>query len=159
MNYKDEIFNKVIRKFLTFARCSGKTISIVNQAIKEHENGKKCAIVTWYSPSFMDNNKELFESISNLGKLKSKSFEKIHVIDIKIVLKILQEEVDRLDTSETWWKKYPEFDCYDYLYIDAECYEMIILNLMDKIREMRREINDIATYIKTKTDKLEQMGA
>lgn len=153
-----ELSNIVIKKFLTFGRGSGKTTSIVNQAIKEHGNGKKCAIVAWYPSSIMDNNKELFESISNLGKLKSKSFEKIHVIDVKIVLKILQEEVDNLDNSETWWKKYPQFEQYDYLYVDAECYEMIILNLMDKIREMRIEINDIATYIKTKTDKLEQVG-
>lgn len=153
-----KINNTVIRKFLTFGRGSGKTISIVNQAKIELSNGKKCAIVIWavQTPDYSD--KESFKIINDLSTAKFTSFEKIHIIYVDDVLEILQKEVDNLDNSETWWKNYPQFEHYDYLYIDAECYEKIIFNLLDQVTIVKREINDMATHLKTKADELGQIG-
>lgn len=127
---------KDVQKFIKFARGTGKTFTVIEQAIKEYKNGKRCAIITNYPDVYIAHNKQ-FRKIINLKDIKSDS-ETIDILGLSTVLELIKNNnsVDR-------FKELPEFSKYDFVYVDADCYEQIIWQLLDNFEGMEEYIKDI----------------
>lgn len=151
------ISNKTIRKFLTFGRSSGKTTSIINQARQEQKNGKKCAIISLYPELIVGDDSIQFVH-SDINVKRKITSDKIDVIHLGRIIDLLQDEVDCLDYSETWWKKFPQFEEYDYLYIDAECYEKLVHELICRLDNITREMSKLRQIVTEKLTKIEMTG-
>ena len=155
----EDIKRITIRKFLTFGRCSGKTWSTINQAKREQLNGKKCAIVVFNHEVITHNeNRNLFNVFPNINEPRKLTSDKIDVINAKTVIDILQNEVERGNNLETWWKQYPQFKDYDFVYVDPECYEYIIYELLSRLNTITRELNELKQVTNEKLDSIEKIG-
>ena len=145
---------KDVKKFIEFTRGTGKTFTVKEQAIKEYKNGKRCAIITNCPDVYFALDKQ-FRKIINFKVIKSDS-ETIDIWRLSTVLEFIKNNnsIDR-------FKKLPEFSKYDFVYVDADCYEQIIWQLLDNIsgmKEYAQDIKNFLTHINNQVENIESVG-
>lgn len=151
------IFSRwLVDKFITFAVTSGKTTSIRNQALTEFNNGKKCAIVTEWDKRY--NLEEHFKLAPTNPRGYKPTGEYIDVWRVENVINIIKGGGHQEDPSSTWWKVYPEFKEYDFLYVDADCYEYIIRELINQLNTIRQKSFEITKLMSNINSKLEEIN-
>lgn len=126
------------RDFLTFARATGKTVSIRNQALKEFENGKKVAIISAYPESY----KSHFKDKAKIVSTKQTKFDKIHLWKFNTILKDIDKRPQAVGEEFFNWKATEGFKDYDFLYVDADCYESIIRDYQRCLDDLKREVDN-----------------
>ena len=146
----------LVDKFTTFAVASGKTTSVKNQALTEFNNGKKCAIVTQWDKHY--NLVEHFKLVPSNPKGYKPTGENIDVWRVEKVIDIIKGGGYNIDPSSTWWKIYPEFKEYDFLYVDGDCYEYIIRCLIEQLNIIRQKSFEITKCLDTIQNKLNEIN-
>lgn len=126
------------RDFLSFAMATGKTTSIRNQALKEFENGKKVAIISVCPESY----KPHFKDKAKIVSTKQTKFDKIHLWKFNTILKGIDKRPQMAGEESYNWKTTNGFKDYDFLYVDADCYESIIWDYQRCLDNLRREVNN-----------------
>ena len=125
------------RDFLTFAMATGKTVSIRNQALKEFKNGKKVAIISVCPESY----KSYFGDKAKIVSTKQTKFDKIHLWKFNTILKCIDKR-PQMDGEESFnWKTTNAFKDYDFLYVDADCYESIIWDYQKCLDNLSRQVD------------------
>ena len=125
------------RDFLRFAVATGKTTSIRNQALKEFENGKKVAIISVCPESYKCHLQDKAKIVST----KQTKFNKIHLWKFNTILKGIDKH-PHMDREETFnWQTTNGFKDYDFLYVDADCYESIIWDHQRCLDNLSREVD------------------
>lgn len=127
-----------VKKFLTFARCSGKSFSIKQQAQKELALGKKVAIVCNWPLSY-----------------KCKELEGAKLFSLDAVMCDVLKFTNSIDPWDTWWKQYPKFQDFDFLYVDADCYEAIIQSLLQTLNEITSSVNKTEQLVRKSLDEIQ----
>jgi len=125
------------RDFLTFAMATGKTVSIRNQALKEFEHGKKVAIISAFPESY----KCYLGDKAKIVSIKQTKFDKIHLWKFNTILKDIDKRPQTAGEESFNWKTTPCFKDYDFLYVDADCYETIIWDYQRCLDNLGREID------------------
>lgn len=151
------IFSRwLVDKFTTFATASGKTTSVRNQALTEFNNGKKCAIVTQWDKVY--ETLEHFKLVPRNSKGYRPTGENIDVWRVENVIQIIKGGGYQEDPSSTWWKVYPEFKEYDFLYVDGDCYEYIIRCLISQLNTIRQKTYEIDKLMDNIDSKLQEIN-
>ena len=125
------------RDFLTFAMATGKTTSIRNQALKEFENGKKVAIISVCPEVY----KSYFQDKAKIVSVKQTKFDKVHLWNFNTVLKGIDKRPQMAGEESYNWKTTNGFKDYDFLYVDADCYESIIWDYQKCLDNLKREVD------------------
>lgn len=118
----------LVRQFINYFRGCGKTTSIVELAKQRANEGKKVCIVTPHTwiLEYELLGKESNISVKHLDKVLKylyKTRDKFENIDELVELNARQDEE------------------FDYVFIDPDCHEQIILELVNKLDEVRKVVN------------------
>lgn len=133
-------------KFINTFRAAGKTFCIRQQAKYEMNLGKRVAIVCWFPQTY-------FEKIYKKVKLYAAPEQGvIHVYKASNVLKYLEP----FNCEDLYWKELPCFKEYDHLYVDPDCYELIIYALQKQNFELKQKINKNTQKLRSIIDDFER---
>ena len=135
-------------KFETFARGAGKTYSVQKAAGESVENGEKVAIVCAWHEIYLKDSRYKIITGPFQGRQPVRD-GKIDIWKLHDVLKCIQGKGPHSeDVYSSWWKCYPEFKEYDRVYIDPDCYESILNQLMHQMATIREYTDKIKTKLR-----------
>ena len=132
------------KRFQSFSRGTGKTYCIQEQAKKMNAEGKKVLIVCNCFPIYQ--HREEYKILPNVLKgLKPIKDGKIDVCKLSTLSDILEANPygENENNSSNWWSTYSYFSEYDFVYVDSDCYEVIIENLLNKIDKLQQEKEEL----------------
>lgn len=140
-----------IKNFLDFARCSGKTYSIKQQALKDLESGKTVAIISAFP--------DIYKVIG--GKRRSLNFginpskDHIDLFSLQQIIAMLDGSrgLDNLHT-DLYWNDYVPFNKYDRVFVDPDCYEIIIFKQLKQKEEITQSLINTISSLTRELDKL-----
>lgn len=140
-------------KFETFAHGCGKTYSVQKAAEESVENDEKVAIICAYHEIYLKDIRYKIITGPSQGRQPVRD-GKIDIWKLHDVLKCIQGKGPYSDdVYSSWWKCYPEFKDYDRVYVDPDCYESILNQIMKQMCEIR----DSSTKIKIKLKDIDQL--
>ncbi len=143
-----------IDSFLKFARCSSKTYSIKQQALKELASGKTVAIIS----AFPDIYKHIGGRKKCLNPGTSPSKDLIDLFSLHQIISMLDGSngLDNPLNRDLYWKDYVPFNKYDRVFVDADCYEIIIYKLQKQNFELKQKIDKNIQKLRSIIDNFER---
>ena len=140
-----------IDSFLNFARCSGKTYSIKQQALKDFVSGNTVAIIS----AFPDIYKDIGGKRRSLNPGINPSKDHIDLFSIHQIIHMLDGSggLDNL-RPDLYWRDYAAFNKYDRVFVDPDCYEIIIFKQQKQKEEITQSLINTISILTRELNKL-----